>query len=108
MSHNLRAVHLKPSLLFRWRPEARDEERAVFVPVRPPFAFLTLPAPPRRLTCDQGPMGGTIEVELIAGHRLLAEVGADPAMCASFSRCCWIDDPRSLGLTCDWLPATRT
>lgn len=79
---------LKPSLLFRSRPEAWDEERAASLPVRPPFVFLALPAPPRRLTCDQGPPGGTSEVELVARHRLLAEIGADPALRASFSQRC--------------------
>ena len=71
---------LTPSLLFRWRREAWDEERAAALPVPPPFVPLALPGPVGLPTRDQGAPGGAIEVELADGHRLRAEAGADPAL----------------------------
>lgn len=89
---------LTPSLLFRGRREAWDEERAAALPVPPPFVPLALPAPAGLPTRDQGAPGGAIEVELADGHRLRAEAGPIRPWCGIFSRRCWIDDPRSLGL----------
>ncbi|WP_443192835.1 IS66-like element accessory protein TnpA [Methylobacterium sp. NMS14P] len=71
---------LTASLLFRWRREAWDEERATSLPVQPAFVPLALPAPPRSPACDQGLPGCAIEVELADGHRLRAQAWADPAL----------------------------
>ncbi|WP_165937784.1 IS66-like element accessory protein TnpA [Methylobacterium segetis] len=71
---------LTPSLLFRWRRELWDEERAASLPVAPAFVPLALPAPPAASPCEEVLQGGAIEVELVGGHRVRVEAGADPAL----------------------------
>ena len=71
---------LTPSLLFRWRREVWDEERAVPLPVQPAFVPLALPAPPVLAPCDTVLQDAAIEIELAGGHRLRAQAGVDPAL----------------------------
>ncbi|MFC5556024.1 IS66-like element accessory protein TnpA [Methylobacterium iners] len=73
---------LTPSLVFPWRREFWDEERAAAGPGEPAFVPLALPAP-------TGPAGetrfpfvgsGVIEIELAGGHRVRADATIDPAL----------------------------
>lgn len=70
---------LTPSLLFRWRREIWDEERAASLPVQPAFVPLALPAPPVAAACDTV-LQAAIEIELAGGHRVRAQAGADPTL----------------------------
>jgi transposase len=100
---------LTPSLLFRWRRESWDEERAASLPVQPAFVPFALPAPPRLPTCDQGLPGCAIEVELADGRRLGAEAGADPALVRDLLAAL-LDrgSPLPRARACGWPPVTRT
>ena len=72
---------LHPSLLFRWRRDALEEERAAVLPAQPAFVPLALPAPigpPRECTS-----AGVIEIELAGGHRLRADGSVDGALLRS-------------------------
>lgn len=71
---------LTPSLLFRWRREVWDEERAASLPAEPAFVPLALPAPSAGAACDAVLQDGTIEIELAGGHRLRAQAGVDLAL----------------------------
>lgn len=67
---------IAPSLLFRWRREALDAERAAALPPQPAFVPLCLSGPvstdPRERT-----QSGIIEIELATGHRLRADASVD-------------------------------
>ena len=69
---------LTPSLLFRWRREVWDEDRAVALPIQPAFVPLALPAPSTAASCDTVLQDPAIEIELAGGHRLRAQAGVDP------------------------------
>jgi len=67
---------IAPSLLFRWRREALDAERAAALPPQPAFVPLCLPGP---VSTESGErtQPGIIEIELAAGHRLRADASVD-------------------------------
>ena len=67
---------IAPSLLFRWRREAVDAERAAALPPQPAFVPLCLPGPVSTDSCERT-QPGTIEVELATGHRLRADASVD-------------------------------
>jgi transposase len=67
---------IAPSLLFRWRREAVDAERAAALPPQPAFVPLCLPGPASTDLCERM-QPGTIEIELAAGHRLRADASVD-------------------------------
>jgi transposase len=70
---------LHSSLLFRWRRDARDLEQAASQPTPPPFIPLALPAPAASSPASE--VGaGRIEIEVAGGHRVRADVGANPAV----------------------------
>jgi transposase len=70
---------IAPSLLFRWRREAVDAERAAALPPQPAFVPLCLPGPVSTDSCECT-QPGTIEVELATGHRLRADASVDIGM----------------------------
>jgi transposase len=72
---------LDPSLLFRWRRDALEEERAAALPAQPTFVPLALPAP-SGLPSWEGARG-VIEIELAGGHRLRADGSVDGALLRS-------------------------
>ena len=67
---------LRPSLLFRWRREILDEERAAANPGQPAFVPLCLPNPVTPTACERPPTG-MIEIEIAGGHRLRADASID-------------------------------
>jgi transposase len=67
---------LTPSLLFRWRREALDAERAAALPQQPAFVPLCLPGPVSTGSCERK-QPGMIEIELATGHRLRADASVD-------------------------------
>jgi transposase len=73
---------LHPSLLFRWRREAAEEERAAALPAQPDFVPLRLPGPAHVGPCDRA-ASGVIEIELAGGHRLRADASIDVAVLRS-------------------------
>ena len=70
---------LRPSLLFRWRRDSWDEERAAALPAQPAFVPLALPAPAGPSPCERT-AAGVIEIELAGGHRLRADASVDVAV----------------------------
>src|ERR1700685_1911249 len=52
-----------PNLVFRWRREAVDAERAAALPPQPAFVPLSLPGPGRTEACERK-QSGMIEIEL--------------------------------------------
>jgi transposase len=64
------------SLLFRWRREAVDAERAAALPPQPAFIPLCLPGPVSADSCERTQCG-IIEIELASGHRLRADASVD-------------------------------
>jgi len=73
---------LRPSLLFRWRREILDEERAAAHPAPPAFVPLCLPNPVNTVSCERTPIG-MIEIELAGGHRLRADASIDVSVLRS-------------------------
>ncbi len=73
---------LRPSLLFRWRREILDEERAAANPAQPGFVPLSLPGPVTTTSCERMSVG-VIEIELAGGHRLRADASIDIAVLRS-------------------------
>jgi transposase len=67
---------LTPNLVFRWRREALDAERAAALPLQPAFVPLSLPGPVSTDSCERT-QSGTIEIELATGHRLRADASVD-------------------------------
>lgn len=67
---------LHTSLLFRWRRDAGDRDRAEARPAPPAFIPLALPAPASVASAAENV--GRIEIELAGGHRVRADAGADP------------------------------
>ena len=67
---------LTPNLVFRWRREALDAERAAALPPQPAFVPLSLPGPVSTDSCERT-QSGTIEIELATGHRLRADASVD-------------------------------
>ena len=65
-----------PSLLFRWRREALDAERAATLPPQPAFVPLCLPRPDSTNSCERT-QPRIIEIELATGHRLRADASVD-------------------------------
>ena len=70
---------LRPSLLFRWRREFLDAERAAARPPQPAFVPLSLPAPAGVAAICARFSSAMIEVELANGHRLRADASIDAA-----------------------------
>ena len=70
-----------PSLLFRWRRDALEEERAAVLPAQPAFVPLALPAPSGPSPGER--RAGLIEIELAGGHRLRTEGSVDGALLRS-------------------------
>lgn len=73
---------LHPSLLFRWRRDALDEERAASQPPRPAFVPLLLPSSTTIAPVERA-AASMIEIELAGGHRLRADASVDPALLRS-------------------------
>jgi transposase len=67
---------IAPSLLFRWRREAFDAERAAALPQQSIFVPLCLPGPVSTDSCERT-QPGIIEIELATGHRLRADAFVD-------------------------------
>jgi transposase len=67
---------LTPNLVFRWRREAFDAERAAALPPQPAFVPLSLPGPVGTDSCERTQFG-MIEIELATGHRLRADASVD-------------------------------
>lgn len=70
---------LHSSLLFRWRRDARRQERAAGYPAQPAFVPLALPAPAEPPP-EAHAAAGVIAIELSGGHRLRVEGAVDPAV----------------------------
>jgi len=73
---------LTPNLLFRWRREALDAERAAALSPQPAFVPLSLPGPVNT-NLRECMLVGVIEIELAGGHRLRAEALTDVAVLRS-------------------------
>lgn len=73
---------LHPSLLFRWRRDARDEERAAARLAQPAFVPLLLPGPANMAAVERA-AACVIEIELAGGHRVRADASVDPALLRS-------------------------
>jgi transposase len=73
---------VQPSLLFRWRSDLLDGERAAAATAQPPFVPLALPDPVSMARLDRT-AGGVIEIELAGGHRLRADASIDVAVLRS-------------------------
>lgn len=73
---------LHPSLLFRWRRDAIEEERAAAQPPQPAFVPLLLPSPADVATVARA-AGSVIEIELAGGHRVRADASVDVALLRS-------------------------
>ena len=67
---------IAPSLLFRWRREALDAERAAALPPQPAFVPLCLSGPVSTDPSERT-QSGIIEIELATGHRLRADASVD-------------------------------
>ena len=72
---------LHTSLLFRWRRDAGERDRAEVRPEPPAFIPLALPAPASVASPTENV--GRIEIELAGGHRVRADAGSDPAVLRS-------------------------
>ncbi len=77
-----RRHNVQPSLLFRWRRDALDEQRAAALPAQPAFVALSLPNRVNAASCDRT-LTGVIEIELAGGHRLRADASVDVAVLRS-------------------------
>jgi len=73
---------VQPSLLFRWRRDAFDEERAAALPPQPAFVPFSLPSPTNTVSRDRVPTW-VIEIELAGGHRLRVDASIDVAVLRS-------------------------
>jgi len=73
---------LSPSLLFRWRREAFEEERAAALPPQPAFVPLLLPRPTNTVPGERATTSA-IEIEIAGGHRLRADASVDVALLCS-------------------------
>jgi transposase len=71
------------SLLFRWRREFFEAERAAACPPQPAFVALGLPAPAGVTTVSERSASAMIEIELAEGHRLRADGSIDVAILRS-------------------------
>lgn len=67
---------IAPSLLFRWRREAFDANRAAAQPPQPAFVPLCLPGPVSTASYERT-QPGIIEIELATGHRLRADASVE-------------------------------
>lgn len=73
---------LASSLLFRWRRDVLDEQRATALAPQPAFVPLSLPSPVATASCERPPTG-MIEIELAGGHRLRVDASIDVAVLRS-------------------------
>jgi len=73
---------VQPSLLFRWRRDLLDEDRAAAGRAEPPFVPLALPGPANVAAPDHA-APAVIEIELAEGHRLRADASIDVAVLRS-------------------------
>jgi len=73
---------LHPSLLFRWRRDALDEERAAARAPQPAFVPLLLPGPANMAPAERV-AASAIEIELAGGHRVRADASVDAALLRS-------------------------
>jgi transposase len=67
------------SLLFRWRRELLEAERAALGPPQPAFVPLSLPAPAGGAAVGERSANPMIEIELAGGHRLRADASIEVA-----------------------------
>jgi transposase len=67
---------VQPSLLFRWRRDILDQERAASQPLQPAFVPLLLPSPTNATPAERT-ASSIIEIELAGGHRLRADASVD-------------------------------
>ena len=70
-----RRYNLHSSLLFRWRRDALAKAGTADVSSQPVFIPLTLSGPVD--APQSAPAAGTIEIELVGGHRLRTEGNVD-------------------------------
>jgi transposase len=73
---------LHPSLLFRWRRDALEEERAAALPRQPAFVQLRLPGPAEAAPSERAATS-MIEIELAGGHRLRVDASIDVSVLRS-------------------------
>jgi transposase len=73
---------LSPSLLFRWRREALEEDRSESLPPQPAFVPLLLPSPANPAPGERA-TSSVIEIEFAGGHRLRADASIDVALLRS-------------------------
>ncbi len=71
------------SLLFRWRRELLEAERAAVRPPQPAFVPLALPAPTGGAAVGERSSNPMIEIELAGGHRLRADASIEIAVLRS-------------------------
>ena len=67
---------VQPSLLFRWRRDILDQERAAAQPPQPAFVPLLLPSSATAAPVERT-ASSVIEIELAGGHRLRADASVD-------------------------------
>jgi transposase len=73
---------LHPSLLFRWRRDALDEERAAARPAEPAFVPLLLRGPANTASVEPAAVS-VIEIVLAGGHCVRADASVDAALLRS-------------------------
>lgn len=71
-----------PSLLFRWRRDLLEEDRAARQPRQPAFVPLLLPGPANAVAGERA-TAAAIEIEIAGGHRLRADASVDAALLRS-------------------------
>jgi transposase len=82
VSEVARRHSVDPSLLFRWRRDLVEEERAARRSPEPAFVPLLLPGPASAATGELAPRAA-IEIEIAGGHRLRADASVDAALLRS-------------------------
>lgn len=82
LSEVARRHGLQPSLLFRWRRDALEQDRLAAQPPQPAFVPLLLPSPGNAASSERV-ASSIIEIELASGHRLRADASVDVALLRS-------------------------
>ena len=83
---------IAPSLLFRWRREAVDAERAAALPPQPAFVPLCLPGPASTDLCERtqpAPLRLSLRQDIVCALTRLLIL----ACCARSLKRWWADDP---------------
>jgi transposase len=78
-----RRYGIHSSLLFRWRRELLEAERAAARPPQPAFVPLALPAPTGAGSVSERSTSPMIEIDFAGGHRLRADASIDIAVLRS-------------------------